>query len=87
VGCRISSAIRARISHSKRTGYAKVRVHDLKYTFGRRLRAAGVSLETRKVLVGHKNGDITTRYFAPELSELITAAHLVYRRESRKTPA
>jgi integrase len=30
-----------------------VRVHDLKHTFGRSLRTAGVSLETRKVLLGH----------------------------------
>jgi integrase len=33
-------------------GLATVRVHDLKHTFRRRLRAAGVSLETRKVLLG-----------------------------------
>ena len=45
----------------------QVRLHDLKHTFGRRLRAAGVSLETRKVLLGHRNGDITTHYSAPEL--------------------
>ena len=51
----------------------QVRVHDLKHTFGRRLRAAGVSFETRKVLLGHKNGEITTHYSAPELAELIGA--------------
>jgi integrase len=55
-------------------GLTQVRVHDLKHTFGRRLRAAGVPLETRKVLLGHKNGDITTHYSAPELQELIDAA-------------
>jgi integrase len=38
--------------------FAHVRVHDLKHTYGRRLRSAGVSLETRKLLLGHKNGDI-----------------------------
>jgi hypothetical protein len=31
-------------------GFRNVRVHDLKHTFGRRLRAAGVPLETRRVL-------------------------------------
>ena len=30
-----------------RVGLAQVRVHDLKHTFGRRLRAAGVSYEDR----------------------------------------
>ena len=54
-----------------------VRVHDLKHTFGRRLRAAGVPLETRKVLPGHRNGDITTHYSAPELEELLKAANKV----------
>jgi len=44
-------------------------VHDLKHAFGRRLRTAGVPLETRKVLLGHKTGDITSHYSAPELAE------------------
>ncbi len=57
--------------------FASVRVHDLKHTFGRRLRAAGVPEETRKVLLGHTNGDITTHYSAPEITELIQAANLV----------
>ena len=49
----------------------------LKHTFGRRLRTAGVPLETRKVLLGHKSGDITSHYSAPELAELIRAANTV----------
>ncbi len=53
-------------------GLKHVRVHDLKHTFGRRLRAAGVPLETRKVLLGHRNGDITSHYSAPELAELLS---------------
>ena len=68
-------------------GLKQVRIHDLKHTFGRRLRAAGVSLETRKVLLGHKNGDITTHYSAPELEELIVAAERVCEEKSGKTPA
>jgi integrase len=66
-------------------GFAHVRVHDLKHTFGRRLRAAGVTEETRKVLLGHKNGDITTHYSAAELAELITAVNKIDR--SLETPA
>ena len=64
-----------------------IRVHDLKHTYGRRLRAAGVPLETRKILLGHKNGDITTHYSAPELEELIEAANRVCEGKSGKTPA
>jgi integrase len=68
-------------------GLANVRVHDLKHTFGRRLRAMDVSLEIRKVLLGHKNGDITSHYSSPEISELLEAANRVCGSESRKSPA
>lgn len=66
-------------------GLEHVRVHDLKHTFGRRLRAAGVGEETRKVLLGHANGDITTHYSAVEIAELITAVNKIDR--SLATPA
>lgn len=52
-----------------------VRVHDLKHTFGRRLRAAGVSFEDRQDLLGHRSGKITTHYSAAELAKLIEAAN------------
>lgn len=68
-------------------GFANLRVHDLKHTFGRRLRAAGVPLETRKVLLGHRNGDITSHYSAPEIKELLAAANRVCGMDSRKSPA
>jgi hypothetical protein len=51
----------------------------------RRLRAAGVGEETRKVLLGHKNGDITTHYSTAELRELIEAVQRID--ASRETPA
>lgn len=60
-------------------GFEHVRVHDLKHTFGRRLRSAGVGEETRKVLLGHTNGDITTHYSAAELAELVTAVNKIDR--------
>jgi len=43
-------------------GFRQIRVHDLKHTFGRRLRAAGVSFEDRQDLLGHRRGRITTHY-------------------------
>lgn len=68
------------------TDLSKVRVHDLKHTFGRRLRAAGVGIETRMVLLGHKNNQITTHYSAVEIGELIEAAERVsFRRGSTPT--
>ena len=60
-----------------RAGLPHVRVHDLKHTFGRRLRAAGVSFEDRQDLLGHKNGRITTHYSNAELNNLIQAANKV----------
>ncbi len=48
-------------------------VHNLRHTFGRRLRLAGVPLETRKVLMDHANGDITVHYSPAELRELLDA--------------
>lgn len=48
-----------------------VRVHDLKHTFGARLRMAGVPLETRKSLLGHTTRDITTHYSAAEIGSLL----------------
>jgi integrase len=56
-----SGWIRAR----RKAGLTHVRVHDLKHTFGRRLRAAGVSFEDRQDLLGHRSGRITTHTLPP----------------------
>ncbi|MBT5218096.1 MAG: tyrosine-type recombinase/integrase [Woeseia sp.] len=61
-------------------------VHNLRHTFGRRLRSAGVPLETRKALLGHANGDITTHYSAAELHELISASESIVSRGRTETP-
>lgn len=71
----------------KRVGLKQVRIHDLKHTFGRRLRAAGVNFEDRQDLLGHKSGRITTHYSAAELTNLIEAANKVCGDNSRKSPA
>jgi integrase len=61
-----------------------VRVHDLKHTFGRRLRAAGVRYEDRHDLLGHRSGRITTHYSAADLSRLIEAVNSVCERGDGK---
>ena len=71
----------------KRAGLPQVRVHDLKHTFRRRLRAAGVTFEDRQDLLGHRSGRITTHYSAAELANLIETANRVCEGRSRKTPA
>jgi integrase len=71
----------------REAGLPQVRVHDLKHTFGRRLRAAGVSFEDRQDLLGHRSGRITTHYSEAELQCLIDAANQVVGEKSRKSPA
>ncbi len=68
-----------------RAGLQQVRVHDLKHTFGRRLRAAGVSLEDRQDLLGHKSIRITTHYSSAELINLWNAANTVCGERKRET--
>ena len=66
-------------------GFKNVRVHDLRHTFGRRLRAAGVSFEDRQDLLGHRSTRVTTDYSAAELRNLLNAANRL--KKSRKSPA
>jgi integrase len=66
-------------------GFQNLRAHDLRHTFGRRLRAAKVSKEDRKDLLGHKSNDVTTDYSAAELANLIECANRVVR--TRESPA
>jgi integrase len=73
------------INHMLNNGWRKarkltalaVRVHDLKHTFGRRLRSAGISFEDRQDLLGHKSSKITTHYSAAEVLNLWEAANKV----------
>lgn len=61
-------------------------VHNLRHTYGRRLRGAGVALETRKALLGHAHGDITTHYSAAELEELMQAVERIVDRGGVESP-
>ncbi|MCP5158039.1 MAG: hypothetical protein H6975_01285 [Gammaproteobacteria bacterium] len=58
-------------------GSDTAQVHDLPYTFGMRLRAAGISLEDRQDLLGHQSRRITTHYSAAELGNLLAAAEKI----------
>lgn len=56
---------------------ADVRVHDLRHTFGMRLRAADVSFEDRQDLLGHHAGHITTHYCQATKARLIKCVELL----------
>ena len=46
-------------------------IHALKHTYGARLKAAGVSKDDRRDLLGHKSGDVTDLYCAKELTSML----------------
>jgi len=70
----------------EKAGLPHIRVHDLKHTFGRRLRSAGVSFEDRQDLLGHRSSRITTHYSRAELVNLINAANTVCDQNPHKFP-
>lgn len=68
-------------------GFRNVRVHDVRHTYGRRLRAAGVSLKDRRDLLGPRSRDVTTHYTAPRVSRLVAAANRILERVPRNLDA
>lgn len=82
---RAADAYQEKFGRPAPDGFRRIRVHDLKHTFGRRLRAAGVGFETRQALLGHHNGSVTTHYSAAEMAELLEAVNRI--NTTRNTPA
>tara|TARA_R110002049_G_scaffold29552_11_gene100423 strand:- start:788 stop:1870 length:1083 start_codon:yes stop_codon:yes gene_type:complete len=68
----------------KAAGLSHVKVHDLRHTFGRRLRSADVSIEDREDLLGHKSTRMTTHYSAVELDNLIAATEKLCGEDGKK---
>ncbi len=62
----------------KRVNLTQMRVHDLKHTFGSRLRDAGVQESNIQDLLGHKQPSITRHYSVPTISKLIRASDQIY---------
>jgi len=81
---RAASRVREETGKEPNPGFAELRVHDLKHTFGYRLRVAGVPFEDRQVLLGHKSSSVTTHYSAPEVGHLIEMANRVLETDNRQ---
>ena len=62
-------------------GFAQLRVHDLKHTFGHRLEAANVSDRDCQALLGHARKGVTRQYMAPEVVRLTQAVESVLNTE------
>ena len=69
----------------KAVGLPLVRVHDLRHTFGSRLRAAGVHEEDRAALLGHATGSMPEHYGSADVGRLIALANRVLQREGTRT--
>jgi integrase len=57
--------------------YVKKGIHNLRHTFGHRLRAAGVPAEDRDALLGHHSRSLTQHYALPDIQRLAQYAELV----------
>ncbi len=66
-------------------GLTKVRVHDLRHTFGQRLRDAGVSEEDRALLLGHAMEGMPQHYATATVARLVDAANRVQHTVDRTT--
>lgn len=56
-------------------GLSQVRVHDLRHTFGQRLRDAGVREEDRALLLGHAIEGMPQHYATATVARLVDAAN------------
>src|SRR6185437_2315640 len=81
---RASARYREEFGKEPPKGFQRVRARDLRHTYGRRLRAAGVSLEDRQDLLGHEAGRVTTHCSSAEVANLVKAANAV--KKSREYP-
>jgi integrase len=69
----------------REAGLCAVRIHDLRHTFGCRLRAAGVSAEDREALLGHANHSMAGHYASADVGRLLKQANLVLNRQETRT--
>ena len=74
---RAADAFERATGQAAAAGFRALRVHDLRHTFATRLRRLGVSNETRKDLLGHTHGDVTTLYSQVEVVELWRSLELL----------
>jgi integrase len=61
----------------KAAGLTGVRVHDLRHTFGQRLREAGVQAEDRALLLGHAIEGTPQHYATATIARLVALANKV----------
>jgi integrase len=72
--------------YARRTAkFERARVHDLRHTFGQRLREAGVTEEDRALLLGHALTGMPQHYATATIARLVEAANKVRETRDRTT--
>lgn len=69
----------------KAAGLPGMRVHDLRHTYGQRLRAAGVPEEDRALLLGHAVAGMAQHYATATVARLVALANSVLQTDDRTT--
>ena len=64
-------------------GLSQLRVHDLRHTYGQRLRDAGVSQEDRTLLLGHADSGMPRHSAAATVAKLLGASNAVLKTRDR----
>ncbi|WP_143763003.1 tyrosine-type recombinase/integrase [Ramlibacter tataouinensis] len=77
----------ARQNARRAVGLQSVRIHDLRHTFGQRLRQAGVPKEDRTSLLGHAVEDMPEHYATATVEQPIKAANPCGRNARPNDPA
>ena len=67
--------------------FRMVKPHDMRHTFGQRLRAAGISTEDRTDLLRHKKRDVTSHYSLAELSHMFDCVDRIDKPKAGGRPA
>ncbi len=76
----------ARYGSQPQEGFKRVRVHDMPHTFGERLRAAGVTVDTVGDLLGHRGRGVSALYCRAQNPELIDAVKCLEPPKSPQNP-
>lgn len=62
-----------------------MRIHDLRHPYACRLRAVGVSMEDREVVLGHATHSMAGHYASADVGRLLEQTNLILNREEART--
>lgn len=69
----------SRVNSAGESKLDQLKVHDLRHTFGERLREQGINMDTCGDLLGHTGRGVTAHYCRAKSSELVNAVKTLER--------